>query len=129
MELPTIETFDNEYADRNYLVEHEFPEFTCVCPKTGLPDFATIRVKYTPDKKCVELKSLKMYLIAFRDKGVFHEHVVNRILEDFTAATRPRRAFIEGDFNVRGGVGTNVKAEYHEPPKPTSGTAEGGGSG
>lgn len=115
MELPAIDVFQNKYSDREYAVEHEFTEFTCVCPKTGLPDFATVTIRYTPGEKCVELKSLKLYLIAFRDVGIFHEHAVNRILDDFVRATRPGHATVEGEFNIRGGLGTKVEASYPAP--------------
>jgi 7-cyano-7-deazaguanine reductase len=107
-----IETVANPYPDKDYTVNIEFPEFTCVCPKTGLPDFATIRIEYVPDKLIVELKSLKLYFITYRNEGAFHEKVVNQILDDFTAACKPRSARIVGDFNVRGGIKTTVSAEY-----------------
>ena len=107
-----IETVVNPYPDKIYTVDIEFPEFTCVCPKTGLPDFATIRIEYVPDKMIVELKSLKLYFISYRNEGAFHEKVVNKILEDFCAACKPRSARITGEFNVRGGIKTTVLAEY-----------------
>lgn len=107
-----IETVVNPYPDKIYTVDIEFPEFTCVCPKTGLPDFATIRIEYVPDKMIVELKSLKLYFISYRNEGAFHEKVVNKILEDFCAACKPRSARITGEFNVRGGIKTTVTAEY-----------------
>ena len=107
-----IETVVNPYPDKNYTVDIEFPEFTCVCPKTGLPDFATIRIEYVPDKMIVELKSLKLYFISYRNEGAFHEKVVNKILDDFCAACKPRSARITGEFNVRGGIKTIVTAEY-----------------
>jgi len=107
-----IETVVNPYPDKIYTVDIEFPEFTCVCPKTGLPDFATIRIEYVPDKMIVELKSLKLYFISYRNEGAFHEKVVNKILEDFCVACRPRSANITGEFNVRGGIKTTVSAEY-----------------
>jgi 7-cyano-7-deazaguanine reductase len=90
----------------------ETPEFTCLCPKTGQPDFATVRVEYVPDRLCVELKSWKLYLWSYRDQGAFHEAVINRILDDLVAAVHPRRARVEGDFNIRGGIHTTVVAEY-----------------
>jgi len=108
-----IETVVNPYPDKIYTVDIEFPEFTCVCPKTGLPDFATIRIEYVPDKMIVELKSLKLYFISYRNEGAFHEKVVNKILEDFCAACQPRSARITGEFNVRGGIKTTVTADYH----------------
>jgi 7-cyano-7-deazaguanine reductase len=107
-----LETFPNPQPDREYEIHFTCPEFTCVCPRTGQPDFATIRITYVPDKTCVELKSLKLYLWSYRDEGHFHEAVTNRILDDLVAATRPRRMAIEGDFNVRGGIHTVVKARY-----------------
>jgi 7-cyano-7-deazaguanine reductase len=110
--LPELETWTNQYADRDYNVRLEIPEFNCICPKTGLPDFATIEIDYVPDRLCVELKSLKQYITAFRNLGIFHEHAVNRILDDFVRAVMPRRAVIEGVFNARGGIRTSVRAEY-----------------
>ena len=107
-----LETFPNPEPDREYEIHFTCQEFTCVCPRTGQPDFATIRITYVPDKTCVELKSLKLYLWSYRDEGHFHEAVTNRILDDLVAATRPRRMEIEGDFNVRGGIHTVVKARY-----------------
>lgn len=110
-----LETFPNPKPERDYTIRFETPEFTCLCPKTGQPDFATIRVEYVPDKLCVELKSWKLYLWSYRDRGAFHEAVVNGILDDLVAAVSPRRARIEGDFNVRGGIHTTVIAEYRAP--------------
>ena len=110
--FPSLETTKNEYQGREYEVEIVCPEFTCVCPRTGQPDFATIRIRYVPDVTIVELKSLKLYLASFRDQGIFHEHVTNRILDDFVAASQPIRCTVEGDFNVRGGIKTTVRAEY-----------------
>jgi 7-cyano-7-deazaguanine reductase len=107
-----IETIENQYTGREYTVNIEFPEFTCVCPKTGLPDFATIKIDYIPDKLIVELKSLKMYFISYRNMGIFHENVVNKILEDVVAVCKPRSAKVVGEFNVRGGIKTTVSAEY-----------------
>ncbi len=112
METPTIETWKNEYSDRDYTIEVTTPEFTAICPKTGLPDFGTIQITYTPDEQCVELKSLKEYLLFYRDVGIFHEHVVNKILVDFVAACNPRMLEIVGDFHVRGGIKTVVRANY-----------------
>lgn len=109
---PNIEVVQNPYPDKDYTVNIEFPEFTCVCPKTGLPDFATIKIEYIPDKLIVELKSLKLYFITYRNEGAFHESVVNKILDDFIAACKPRSARIVGEFNVRGGIKTTVSAEY-----------------
>jgi 7-cyano-7-deazaguanine reductase len=112
METPTIETWKNEYNDRDYTIEVTTPEFTAICPKTGLPDFGTIQITYIPDEQCVELKSLKEYLLFYRDVGIFHEHVVNKILVDFVAACNPRMLEIVGDFHVRGGIKTVVRANY-----------------
>lgn len=107
-----LETFDNPKPQRDYEIRFECPEFTCVCPKTGQPDFATIRVRYTPDQLCVELKSLKLYLWSYRDEGAFHEAVTNQILDDLVAAIKPRRITVEGDFMVRGGIHTVVVASH-----------------
>ena len=112
LRTPEMEAWVNKYPDKDYVINLETSEFTCVCPKTGLPDFATIKVEYAPDKLCIELKSLKMYLLFYRDAGIFHEHVVNKILEDFVRACRPRRAKVTGEFNIRGGIKTTVSAEY-----------------
>lgn len=111
---PPIETFENIYPDREYEICMTIPEFTCVCPKTGLPDFGELRLTYLPNKRCVELKSLKEYLLAFRDKGIFHENVVNRVLDDIVAAANPRRAKLIGVFNTRGGIQTTVTREWEE---------------
>jgi 7-cyano-7-deazaguanine reductase len=108
----TLETFDNPNPGRDYEIRVECPEFTCVCPKTGQPDFASITIRYVPDRVCVELKSLKLYLWSFRDEGHFHEAVTNRILDDLVRAVEPRRMAIEADFNVRGGIRTVVVAEH-----------------
>ncbi len=108
----TLETFPNPKPERDYEIGFNCPEFTCVCPRTGQPDFATIRIKYVPDQTCVELKSLKQYLWSYRDEGAFHEAVTNRILDDLVAATSPRTMTVEGDFWVRGGIGTVVVASY-----------------
>lgn len=108
----TLETFPNPAPQRDYEIRFDCPEFTCVCPMTGQPDFATIRIAYTPDKACVELKSLKLYLWSFRNEGAFHEAVTNRILEDLVSALRPRRCEVTGDFLVRGGIHTVVVARY-----------------
>jgi 7-cyano-7-deazaguanine reductase len=107
-----LETFPNPHPERDYLIRFECPEFTCLCPRTGQPDFATIRVEYVADALCVELKSWKLYLWSYRNQGAFHEAVTNRILDDLVAATLPRRARIEADFNVRGGIHTTIIAEY-----------------
>jgi 7-cyano-7-deazaguanine reductase len=114
-----LETFPNPKPDppegRAYEIRFEAPEFTCLCPKTGQPDFATIRIRYVPDKLCVELKSLKLYLWSFRDEGAFHEAVTNRILDDLVEAVRPKEMSVEGDFYVRGGIHTVVVATYRRP--------------
>jgi len=110
-----LEVFPNPCPDRDYEIRFECPEFTCVCPRTGQPDFATIRIVYVPDRLCVELKSLKFYLWSYRNEGAFHEKVTNQILDDLAAVTRPRRMEIEGDFLVRGGIHTVVRASYQKP--------------
>ena len=107
-----LEVFPNQYPGREYLIEIRCPEFTSVCPKTGQPDFGTILFTYVPDRSCVELKSLKLYLQGFRNQGIFYEHVVNRILDDFVTACDPRRATVTGEFTPRGGIGTRVIAEH-----------------
>ena len=109
-----LETFANPRPERDYEINMDCPEFTCVCPRTGQPDFATIRITYVPDKLCVELKSLKLYLWSYRNEGTFHEAVINRILDDFVQACRPRKMTVVGDFNVRGGIHTTVKVEYSQ---------------
>jgi 7-cyano-7-deazaguanine reductase len=111
----TLDTFPNPKPERDYLIRFETAEFTCLCPKTGQPDFATVRVEYVPDRLCVELKSWKLYLWSYRNEGAFHEAVTNRILDDLVAAVHPRRARVEGDFNIRGGIHTTVVAEYQAP--------------
>jgi 7-cyano-7-deazaguanine reductase len=110
-----LATFPNPRLERPYEISFECPEFTCLCPMTGQPDFATIRIRYVPDKTCVELKSLKLYLWSFRDEGAFHEAVTNRILDDLVAATQPREMTVVGDFSVRGGIHTVVTATYRRP--------------
>jgi 7-cyano-7-deazaguanine reductase len=106
----TIDTFENPQQKRDYEIRFECPEFTCLCPMTGQPDFATIRISYVPDKVCVELKSLKLYLWSFRDEGAFHEAVTNRILDDLLLVLKPRRCEVVGDFLIRGGIHTVVIA-------------------
>jgi 7-cyano-7-deazaguanine reductase len=103
-----LETFANQHPGRDYEIEIVCPEFTSVCPKTGQPDFGTITYTYTPDQKCVELKSLKLYLQRFRNQGIFYEHVVNRLLDDFVKACQPRRAKVVGAFTPRGGITTTI---------------------
>ena len=105
-----LEIVPNEYDNRDYTIEVSVPEFNCVCPRTGLPDFGTINITYVPDQSIVELKSLKLYMVKFRNIGIFHEHVTNRILDDFTKACKPKKIEITGDFNPRGGIKTIVKS-------------------
>ena len=112
LKTPRIEVWLNQYADKIYMINLDLPEFTCICPKTGLPDFAAIRIEYSPDKFCVELKSFKMYTISFRNVGIFHEHLINKMLEDFTVAVQPRWLKITGVFNPRGGITTTIWREY-----------------
>jgi 7-cyano-7-deazaguanine reductase len=109
-----LETFPNPTPERDYEIVFECPEFTCMCPLTGQPDFATVKITYVPDKLCVELKSLKLYIWSYRDVGAFHEAVTNRILDDLVEATRPRRMTVEGEFYVRGGIRTTVRATYDD---------------
>ena len=112
IELPKIEVVDNLVQERSYSVTFTIPEFTCVCPMTGQPDFATFKITYVPDAHLIELKGLKLYITAYRNVGIFHEFVTNKILSDLVAACNPLRMDIEGDFNVRGGIGTVVNATY-----------------
>ena len=109
-----LETFPNPSPDRDYEIAFDVPEFTCLCPLTGQPDFAHFKIRYVPDQKCVELKSLKLYLFAFRNRGIFYEEVTNVILDDLVRALRPRCLTVEGDFRVRGGISTVVQATYQE---------------
>ena len=108
----TLETFPNPRPGRRYEIRFECPEFTCLCPMTGQPDFATISIVYTPDELCVELKSLKLYLWSYRDEGAFHEAVINQILDDLAAAIRPLELEVKGEFFVRGGIRTIVTARH-----------------
>lgn len=117
----TLETFPNPVIDRDYHIHMEIPEFTCLCPKTGQPDFATLILDYIPDKKCIELKSLKLYIWSYRDKGVFHEAVTNKILDDLVAVLKPRYMRLTARFYVRGGIFTNVTVDHRKKgwqPKP-----------
>ncbi len=107
-----LETFSNPRPGRDYEISMECPEFTCVCPRTGQPDFATIRIRYVPGELCLELKSLKLYLWSFREEGAFHEDVINRILDDLVQACSPKSMTVVGDFNVRGGIHTVVTVEH-----------------
>jgi 7-cyano-7-deazaguanine reductase len=116
-----LETFPNPQPDRDYEIRFDCPEFTCLCPKTGQPDFATIKIRYIPDRLCVELKSFKLYLWSYRNEGAFHEAVTNRILDDLVTAIQPRFMEVVGDFYVRGGIHTMVTATHQAKGwKPTS---------
>jgi 7-cyano-7-deazaguanine reductase len=112
----SLETFPNRNPERDYLVELETSEFSCLCPKTGQPDFAHIFIRYTPNEKIVESKSLKLYLWTYRDEGVFHEHFANQLLTDLVDALAPKWCRVEVDFNARGGIGIVVTAEHGTPP-------------
>ena len=117
----TLETFPNPAPQRDFQIHMEIPEFTCLCPKTGQPDFATLTLDYIPEKTCVELKSLKLYVWSFRDQGCFHEAVTNQILDDLVRATKPRFMRLTAKFFVRGGIFTNVVAEHRKKGwKPTA---------
>ena len=109
-----LETFPNPRPEREFEIAIDCPEFTSMCPKTGLPDFGVIRVRYVPDARCIELKSLKYYLLEFRNKGIFYEAVTNQILDDLVQACAPRRMTVIGDFTARGGITTKVTAEYSQ---------------
>ena len=113
-----IETFDNPAPGREYEIVHTVPEFTSVCPITGQPDFGTITVRYVPDARCLELKSLKLYFVSFRDKGIFYEAVVNKVLDDLVAACAPKSLEVTGDFRVRGGISSRVTATHPSTGKP-----------
>lgn len=119
-----LETFSNPRPERDYTIRMTIPEFTCLCPRTGQPDFATFELEYVPDRDCLELKALKLYIWSFRDEGHFHEDVTNRILDDMVNACRPRFMRLTGKFNVRGGIYTTVIAEHRaeawRPPSPVS---------
>ncbi|MGD8842169.1 MAG: preQ(1) synthase [Gammaproteobacteria bacterium] len=110
-----LDTFDNPQPGRDYTIRIRIPEFTCLCPKTGQPDFAVLHLEYIPDRRCVELKSLKLYVWSFREEGTFHEDVTNRMLDDLVAACAPRFMRLTAEFNVRGGVYTTVVAEHRAP--------------
>ncbi len=109
-----LETFANTYSNRNYWITFDCPEFTALCPITSQPDFGHITIRYIPDKRCIESKSLKLYLFSFRNHGTFHEEVVNRILDDIVKACKPRKAIVQGNFNPRGGIAIKVEATYEE---------------
>ena len=119
-----LETFVNANMGRDYTIRMRVPEFTCLCPKTGQPDFATILIDYVPAERCIELKSLKLYMWSYRDKGTFHEAVTNQILDDLAAACEPRFMRVTGEFYVRGGIYTTVVAEHRDPdwtpPEPVT---------
>jgi 7-cyano-7-deazaguanine reductase len=115
MSSSTLETFPNPRPEREFEILIECPEFTSVCPKTGLPDFGTIRITYVPGTRCIELKSLKYYLVSFRNKGIFYESATNQILDDLVAQLEPRRMTVVGDFSVRGGIKTMITASYMQP--------------
>jgi len=109
-----LETVPNQYPGREYDINVECPEFTAVCPRTGQPDFGTIHIKYVPDQKIIELKSLKLYMHSYRDRGIFHEHATNAILDDIVSACEPIRCEVVGDFNRRGGIKTVVRVKYEK---------------
>ena len=109
-----LEIFPNPAPERDYTIRMTIPEFSCLCPKTGQPDFATLKLEYVPDQRCVELKSLKLYIWSFRGRGAFHEAVTNEILKELVAATAPRFMRLTADFNVRGGIYTTVVAEHRQ---------------
>ena len=115
--IRSLETFQNSHPDRDYEIEMACPEFTCLCPKTGQPDFAELEIRYVPDKLCIELKSLKLYLWSFRNEGAFHEKVINDILDDLVQISTPRWMEVIGTFNVRGGIHTTVSATYEAKKK------------
>jgi 7-cyano-7-deazaguanine reductase len=119
--MARVESFPNPHPGRDYTIEHTATEFTSVCPKTGQPDFGTIRITYVAERRCVELKSLKLYLQSFRNKGIFYEDVVNVILDDLVRALRPRRMTVEGSFSVRGGISSVVTATHEASPRRRAG--------
>jgi 7-cyano-7-deazaguanine reductase len=109
-----LETFDNDYQDRDYIIEHTAPEFTSVCPKTGYPDFATMILEYIPDRLCIELKSFKIYLNSYRNDGIFYESVTNKILDDLVSVCKPRYMKLTAEFNARGGISSIIEVEYYK---------------
>ena len=117
MNLYPLDTFAYEYPGREIAITFECPEFTAICPFSDFPDFATIKIEYVPHERCVELKSLKLYVNSFRSVKIFHEHVVNKILEDFVAAVDPVRVDLFGDFNIRGNIKTTIRASYRRPER------------
>lgn len=118
LKTPGIDVWHNKYPDRDYVITIDIPEFTSVCPKTGLPDFANVIIRYIPDKSCLELKSLKYYTIFYRDLHIFNENVVNKMLDDIVKSCNPRWAEVTGQFNARGGIKTTVKAEHNSGHRP-----------
>ncbi|MBM3248470.1 MAG: NADPH-dependent 7-cyano-7-deazaguanine reductase QueF [Candidatus Omnitrophica bacterium] len=114
LKTPKIEVWRNQYPDKEYMVYLDTDELTCICPKTGLPDFAKVKIQYIPNRFCVELKSFKLYIYTYRNVGIFHEHLTNKILDDFVKACKPRFARIEIEMNIRGGINTTVSAIYKE---------------
>jgi len=120
-ETPPLDAWPNQFRQRDYVLKIVVPEFTCVCPKTGQPDFGTVTIEYIPDETCVELKSLKLYMQAYREMGIFHENIANKVLDDFVTACSPRKARVTMRFNPRGGIYTTVTAEY---PYSDPGTGE-----
>src|SRR6476661_7699654 len=123
MSSSTLETFPNPRPERDFQITISCPEFTSVCPKTGMPDFGEIRITYVPDALCVELKSLKYYMFEFRNRGIFYEQVTNQILDDLVAAVQPRRMTVVGDFSVRGGISTIVTATHESGARPHAAVA------
>ena len=117
LKAPEIEVWKNKYPNREYEIRLSTSECTCICPKTGLPDFLTINITYSPDQYCLELKSFKMYIVSFRNVGIFHEHITNKILDDVVKACKPRWAKLEAIMNPRGGITTIVTAEYKSKQK------------
>jgi len=117
MKTPEIEVWENKYQDREYTINLDTEEFTCICPKTGLPDFVRLKISYIPAKTCIELKSFKLYLVSFRNVGIFHEHLVNRIMDDIASACKPKWIKVEGIVAPRGGIQTTVAAEYKKNRK------------
>lgn len=117
LKTPPIDVWENQYAERDYVIHLEIPEFTCICPKTGLPDFAIVKIDYRPGAVCLELKSLKLYTVFYRQVGIFHEHLVNKLLDDCVKAAQPRWLKVAVSMNPRGGIYTAVEAEYTEGAK------------
>jgi 7-cyano-7-deazaguanine reductase len=116
--LNLLETFPNQFPDREYEIEITCPEFTAVCPKTGQPDFATVVITYVPSSSCIELKSLKLYLVDYRNRGIFYEHSINSILDDLVAACHPRRMTVVGQFTPRGGISSRITARFEAASRP-----------